>query len=430
MTAYVYADLINDVYTVNGVTQAGGYTDIFMQQASHSEWPLLKTVDGLVNGSFDDFDTISLPVSNTANTDLAAALNTAYSSGCIITLEFSLGTDGTEGIIPIFRFGATVDTASITTGNGASMVYKSIDDEFFFNMNGGSTFGGSTPGSGGGSPACAVVPASIVLRFRANPSVVRNTVSVNSGAATYTASESTDAWVDVGSVFEFNPGTNNPSYLTKLVIEPYADDPDEPPPPEWVPPDPDTLAVATRVGVLLRVATDPVIRLWSGLVRDLAIPVGGAETTDGAIYQSMGQLTGMPQLGAALNGEAERVEFTMSGVAVTGEVSALAHDEAGDIRGVAVDVGLVTFDDDWQLIPPVFWLWSGTADSLTVERTGDAQNPTRTLKLSAGSVFTGRRRPNLNFATDIDQRRRSADDAFFDQVAKLQQGTTKVWGVG
>jgi hypothetical protein len=200
------------------------------------------------------------------------------------------------------------------------------------------------------------------------------------------------------------------------------------PPTSWTSPDPDVLAEAKRVGVLLRVATSPVIRLWSGQVRDLSIPAGGAEPDDGAIYQSMGLLTGLPALGAALNGDAERLEFTVSGAAVTGEVAALAGDGASDVRGRAVDVGLVLFDDAWQIVPPIYWLWSGTADSLTVERTGDAQAPTRTLKLSAGNVFTGRRRPNLTFFTDIDQRRRSSDDAFFDQVAKYQAGTTKVWG--
>jgi hypothetical protein len=196
----------------------------------------------------------------------------------------------------------------------------------------------------------------------------------------------------------------------------------------WSAPDPDALAAAKRVGVLFRLATDPVIRLWTGSVRNLAVPDGGAETTDGAIYQSMGLLSGLPELGGALNGEAERLDFTLSGAAVTGEVAELAGADAADVRGCAVDVGLVLFDEDWQIIPPVYWLWSGTADSLVVDRTGDAESPTRTLKLSAGNVFTGRRRPNLTYFTDIDQRRRSADDIFFDQVANYQAGTTKVWG--
>lgn len=219
-----------------------------------------------------------------------------------------------------------------------------------------------------------------------------------------------------------NPGDNRGGLSLRV------DDLGPAPPSSWTAPDPDVLAAARRVGVLFRLATSTPVRLWSGAVRDLAIPAGGAEPDDGAIYQSMGLLTGLPELGAALNGDAERLEFTLSGAAVSGEVAALAGDSASDVRGRAVDVGLILFDDAWQVVPPVYWLWSGTADSLTVERTGDVQAPTRTLKLSAGNVFTGRRRPNLTFFTDIDQKRRSSDDAFFDQVAKYQNGTTKVWG--
>jgi hypothetical protein len=192
----------------------------------------------------------------------------------------------------------------------------------------------------------------------------------------------------------------------------------------------DQLAAAKRVGILFRVATDPVLRLWSGQVRDLVVPSGGAETVDNSVYQSHGLLGGLPRLSAALNGEAERIEFSMSGVApASTELGAIVQASAPAIRGVAVDVGLVLFDADWQLIPPAFWLWSGAADSLSFSRSGDPQAPTRTLKLSAGNVFTGRRRPNLAFFTDIDQKRRSADDTFFSEVSKLQQGSTKVWGV-
>lgn len=190
----------------------------------------------------------------------------------------------------------------------------------------------------------------------------------------------------------------------------------------------DQLASAKRVGALVRIATPTIIRLHAGLVRNLAVPSGGAEDTDGAEYLSMGLLTDYPQLSAALNGEADRFDLSVSGVAVTGEAAAIAQGSAADIRGVAVDFGLILFDADWQLIDPVFWLGSGTADSLTVQRNPDGL--TRALKLSVGNVFTSRRRPNFVFFTDIDQRRRSSDDAVFDQVSKLYSGATKVWGVG
>jgi hypothetical protein len=74
-------------------------------------------------------------------------------------------------------------------------------------------------------------------------------------------------------------------------------------------------------------------------------PSGGAETTDGAIYQSMGLLTDYPQLSAALNGDADRFELSVSGVAISGEIAAIAQSSASDIRGASVDFGLILFDD-------------------------------------------------------------------------------------
>lgn len=195
-------------------------------------------------------------------------------------------------------------------------------------------------------------------------------------------------------------------------------------------PELDALAGGRRIGIVVRIASSPdPIRLWSGQVRDLAVPAGGPETTDGAIYQSHGMLGELPQFVAALNGDAQRLELAVSGTAISGEIAALATDSAEEIRDVAVDVGLILFDEEWQLVGSTFWLWSGLADSLTVERSGGGEKPIRTLKLSVANIFSGRRRANLSFFTDIDQRRRAADDNFFDQVAKLYAGTTKVWGI-
>jgi hypothetical protein len=186
---------------------------------------------------------------------------------------------------------------------------------------------------------------------------------------------------------------------------------------------------ALRPAILLRIATDPVIRLASIAVRDVTIPTDAVETEMGAIYQSMGLLTDVPAINQMLNGDAERVEFGLSGVAVTGEIAALASGEADAIRGVAVNLGFFLFDANWQKATPVAWLADYEADSLSIERTGDAQGATRTMKLSCGSVMSGRRKPAISYFTDPDQRRRSADDAFFGFVRGYFAGTTKVWPV-
>lgn len=182
-----------------------------------------------------------------------------------------------------------------------------------------------------------------------------------------------------------------------------------------------------RAGIVFRVATDPPIRLWSGAIRDIALPADNIETEEGAVYQSMGLLTDIPTFNQLLNGQAERVEFGLSGVAINGEMAAIASTEAADIRDVEVNLGLLVFDANWQRISPVAWLAAYVADSLTVERQGSSDGQTRTVKLSCGSLMTGRRRPAIAYWTDPDQRRRSADDSFFDQVRQYSISTTKVW---
>jgi hypothetical protein len=182
-----------------------------------------------------------------------------------------------------------------------------------------------------------------------------------------------------------------------------------------------------RPAVLLRVETAPVIRLWLGALRDVSIPADNVEGVEGAVYQSMGYVTEIPTLNQLVNGQAARVEFSLSGVVVTGEVADLASGSAADIRGARVNVGFMAFDANWQQGTPVLWPWEGEADSLTVERRGDPEGAMRTLKLSVGSALTGRRRAQTRYNTNNDQHLRSADDNFFDQIRRYNSGSTKVW---
>jgi hypothetical protein len=181
-----------------------------------------------------------------------------------------------------------------------------------------------------------------------------------------------------------------------------------------------------RPGFLLRVASTPVIRLWAG-VGDLAIDSDAVETQDGAIYAGSGALVGVPAISALVNGVAERADFTLSGTAITGPLASLAGSEAELVRGAAVNLGFLVFDDNGQKLSPVAWLWDGEADVLRVARSGQDGQAVRSLTLSVGSIMTGRRRPGLAYFTDADQRRRSADDAFFDRVKIYSRGSTRVW---
>jgi hypothetical protein len=137
----------------------------------------------------------------------------------------------------------------------------------------------------------------------------------------------------------------------------------------------------------------------------------------------------VPALNQLINGQAGRVDFQLSGVALTGEAAALASTSAADIRGALVNVGFFAFDANWQIGTPVLWPWQGEADSLTIERQGDAKTATRTMKFSVGTALTGRRRPFVNYFTDSDQRQRSADDAFFSEIRGYSGQSTKIWPV-
>lgn len=171
--------------------------------------------------------------------------------------------------------------------------------------------------------------------------------------------------------------------------------------------------------VLIRIGTLPAARLWSG-AGDLWIPAGGVETED-AIYLGGGELLdGLTDLDQLINGTADRIEINVSGV--TAATVKLALEEAEDVKGSTVDIGVAEFDDWWQLVA-VTWQARYRADKLSISR-GD----TRTITLSMGSDDTGRSRTVGAYWTDADQRHRSPDDLFFDHVSGINQGTSRAFG--
>lgn len=181
---------------------------------------------------------------------------------------------------------------------------------------------------------------------------------------------------------------------------------------------------AYRESYLLRIDCDPVLRAWTS-VGDLAIPADAIEPI-GATYRGAGEITGLPNIRMLLNGIAERLDITVSGV--NPETLRLAREDAESVKGAAAYIGLVIFDDSWQ-VAEVDWLWEGRADFIEVTRlTAGEGKRLRGVKLSLGSIDTGRSRASLAFFTDADQRRRSSDDAIFSHVASMSGGVTRRFG--
>lgn len=178
-----------------------------------------------------------------------------------------------------------------------------------------------------------------------------------------------------------------------------------------------------RIGLFFRLATTPVIRLWLGIGK--IEPGVNALDLTGATYTGMGELRNVPEFNQLINGQAERVEFTISGV--SGDVLALASAEANDVKGKEVALGFGLMDSEWSLIGAVRWSRLFIADFLAIKQEPTDDAIVRTLTLSCASVMTGRRRPGLSYFSDADQQRRYPGDKFFERVPRYAQEIRKPW---
>ena len=171
-----------------------------------------------------------------------------------------------------------------------------------------------------------------------------------------------------------------------------------------------------REAFLFRLECAEPAYLWSG-AGDLVI--------DGDTYLGGGELLdGLPQIAYLINGTADSVTFTASGV--DPETIRLAHEDRNQVNGAPVRIGTVSMDERWQVAGPVDWEWEGVASVVTVDRSGSEDGGvTRSISLLVESGDTARSRSQLNFFSDADQRKRSATDAIFSHTAGIAQGNTR-----
>ncbi len=183
-----------------------------------------------------------------------------------------------------------------------------------------------------------------------------------------------------------------------------------------------------NLGLFWRLETDgdPVL-IWLGF-GDIRPGVNVLDQT-GKTYRGFGEIASLPAVRQMINGAAERVEFTLSGV--EGDVLAIAaaHD-AQSVKGKRVAVGFAVMNAAWQLVGPVRWVRFYTADFLSLHQppSEDPSAPiVRTITLSCGSLMTGRRRPAYSYFTDQDQQRRFPGDLFCNRTPRYAQGFEKTW---
>lgn len=173
--------------------------------------------------------------------------------------------------------------------------------------------------------------------------------------------------------------------------------------------------------VLVRIATPEPARLWSG-AGDLFIPVDDVETEAVARYLGGGELLGgLDEIEQLINGSAQRLDVSVSGVSLAS--AKLFQEELADLKGAAMDIGVVLFDELWQILG-VTWQARYRIDKATVSREPNQ----RVISISMGSEDTGRSRNQGSYWTHADQQRRSPGDRIFDRVSGINAGTSRPFG--
>lgn len=179
-----------------------------------------------------------------------------------------------------------------------------------------------------------------------------------------------------------------------------------------------------REAYIFRIETDDPAMIWSGY-GPILLPADDILSVP-EVALGAGELVSLPELEQLINGLSQRAEITLSGV--SDATMALAEDEAAQVPGAAVYIGVATFDrTDWS-IESVAWEWAGEGKKLAVSSEDNGGDRVRTLTLTVGAGDTSRQRAPLAFFTAADQQRDFPDDLVFDHVGAINAGTTRRWG--
>lgn len=182
-----------------------------------------------------------------------------------------------------------------------------------------------------------------------------------------------------------------------------------------------------RIGLFFRLETSPIVRLWLG-AGNIA-PGINAYDPEGHVYAGFGAIQNVPAFKQLINGKAERVDFTLSGV--SGDVLTIASGgDAEQVKGKPVAIGFAIMAQDWSLLGPVKWCANYTADYLSINQdvTDDPAQPiVRSVTLSCGTLLTARRRPSFSYFTNQDQQARHPGDRFCERTPVYANGFNKTW---
>lgn len=183
-----------------------------------------------------------------------------------------------------------------------------------------------------------------------------------------------------------------------------------------------------QLGIFMRIGSDPPLHIWFG-VNDIPANFDSIEP-DGTVYLGGGRLNGIPTLEILVNGTADSVEFSLSGIDPA--TAARTLDSLPAVRGADVHLGLTTLDQYYQPTSAIVPIWHGTASHIgeSSPPSGSAQSPTLTLSLSVVSGEATRSRPSRSLWSSAHQKAISSDDKFCDGTSRLSRGVQPTWTLG
>ncbi len=170
-------------------------------------------------------------------------------------------------------------------------------------------------------------------------------------------------------------------------------------------------------------------RLWQG---------AGTQDADGFEWLGLGRAGAITAIQAGPRGAVEEITLT-----IFGEKGLLAriNDDADESVGREVNVFLQFFDVrqqdevgnwvDWDVIPPMISIFSGTMGPMAVKRqvASKGQHGTRAVSVVVQNALVNRQRPPFGHFSIEDQRARTGgNDNMFVRMADLAEGTVR-WPV-
>lgn len=181
-----------------------------------------------------------------------------------------------------------------------------------------------------------------------------------------------------------------------------------------------------RPALFLRIAADPVIRAWSG-IGGCVLPPDPIET-EGGRYLGVGWLRNIPVMEALINGAAESVTFTLSGVDPR---TLELVDGAEDLRGVRANLGLMFMGPRYQRGAVRWWRryrvdMVGTRE-VALPPTEGGPAVEFSVSLTLGSARTSRRLSQPSTWTHAEQSRLHPGDLGCANVSRLTADATRPW---